>query len=295
MAVNERSILKQCLVQGNKYACNVLTMTEDSEQEGYLMVPILYPGFTSRLTGDFIRSKANPSLYSNLTNCKRLNDGYQCDHLVWSAQICFMQVHAKNVEKIKEHCNLVKPSRKSLRVTNVQRGVLVDNIQESDRLTVQGSLDVEHTIAIVPYSYTLTVSTPETHRQILSRSDHGSSDAILVSWFTESQLKELNSFVTSKDTDYFEFIDDENYKIFAFIFQILASPLLLKAIWDILCFALNKWLDAKEAKEQAAPAGPSQQGQPLLPQEQRREEQKRRVHFSQQQRDKIDTDQISRL
>ena len=232
---SETTVLKECLTIGKEYVCSIQTMQTGRRDEGYLMIPVIYPTFVSGLHEQYVQRIENPGQYTSVSNCTVSHNRFRCPNLEWSTVKCFTNdLGDRDTNQLIQHCNITRPSRQSYRSQEVQQGILVDNIDDSTSTIIEGQYLTNYSSVIVPFTMSFIITSPRTNRLEVKSRRKFVLGPILTSWFGTQDVEALTKAANrGQEADWYDFLDNYVYKIVTFLTQIITTPILIKTLWTV--------------------------------------------------------------
>ena len=233
----ESFTVKSSTVVDNTYTSDLRYQRFEKESTGYLINAINYRKFVSKLHQQYVQSTQNPALFAKVAGCTRINSGtsLKCPQLIWENQPCFTFAKAKNVEQVINTCQMIKPLQTKLQVTSCFSGSLVDNIGQSDTISIEGKLQHNQSVFYIPFSFSFSVTTEDKPKTYKARTNHSSSAQIRITWLTKQQIDKIASqTMIEPDSNWVDVLREDEYKIFSLSYQVFTLPFLINALYRIL-------------------------------------------------------------
>ena len=229
----ETTQLKECVIIASRVVCSLQVSKAGKTEQGFQMIPVVYPTFRSGLSGTFIRRETKSSQYADVSKCLRRGNVYHCTNVNWVFNTCIAFDQASSIEMLFQHCNLVKTVRKGVQVTQAHEGVLVHELGPQTKVLLEKKHKLQQEVLLIPYTYSFRVSV-RAEGQIVEAKLPFEAKPILISWFGKKQIEQINKRLSPPPDDHwYDFLDEEEYKIYGFLVQVLGTPVLLKALWTV--------------------------------------------------------------
>ena len=249
--VEEDVQVHSCNVIESEFVCELLFVQRNKAEKGIQVIAVNYGTFISSYQNKYVRSADNPSTYTDISSCSR-EEGetiYRCNSLIWQSIECFTFALGKKIQPIIEACDFIRPDKDQLSLTAIKKGTLVDNIQQSSTVTIEGRYFLNETVAIIPYSFSFTYSTPEQgEQQVAARLPFDEAKPVRVTWLTQKQIEQITAHVDAKyKTSFIQFLQSDAYELFNFGYQIATLPFFIGLLYKLL---KTKVLDRFELRKQ---------------------------------------------
>ena len=227
----EVTTAKECLIISDAFVCNIQIAKAGKTEVGFQMVPVHYPTFHSALKGSFVQRETDPSQFANVEDCQQDENVFICPHVHWRENECLTYDRSTNLEMLFKHCQLAKNAPKGYRAEPVKDGTLVDNLNYNTWVTVERKHKLNLSALIVPYSYSFIIN-PRSDSQTVPARIPFEVQPILTSWFRDEHIHSINRKLNPPPDDHwYDFVDNDPYKLYNLIMQLVATPVLLKTLW----------------------------------------------------------------
>ena len=229
----ETTQLKECVVISTRIVCSLQIAKAGKTEKGFQMIPVVYPTFHSGLVGTFVRRETKPSQYADVSKCEKKGNVYHCTNVNWSFNTCIAFDQASSIDMLFEHCKITKTVRKGVKVTQTHEGMLVHEIGPQTKILLEKKHKLQQNALIIPYTYSFKVSV-RAEGQVVAAKLPFEAKPILISWFEKKQIDAIDAKLNPPpEQNWYDFLDEDEYKVYGFLVQVLGTPVLLKAIWTV--------------------------------------------------------------
>ena len=229
----ESTKLEECTIVRHSFTCSIQIAAAGKTEKGRLMIPVLYPEFHSDLQEIFVRKTTDHSKYSAVSKCAKRGNQFTCSSVQWKANKCITFDQSQDLQMILQHCRLTATTRKNYRSITVKDGMLIDNLGPHIDVIIEDKHKINLPVMLVPYTYNFVIS-PRTDSQKIAARLPFQNLPILTTWFGEEHLQTIREHIQGQaEEEWFDLGDNEAYQIYTLIMQLIATPILIKTLWNL--------------------------------------------------------------